>query len=236
MWTLADSDEARAVAIGGAFLGLHGLACFLAYSAEGTEAAVYTVFFPIVGAIYWGVYVWAEQGLSTAPAIAVFGSLVLIAIAVLRSRQRRPSSSSQVAKAVVAPASDPPVATMAPPTFQPFSDEEWRRVTSQVREQFARGDLKADPSTYDPRRILTANEIQAIASRAAPPGYYVREISWFDDIRGRRPSAYLASFSECWIAFLATDVGAIGLRASQIVAVRDADGEVIYVGSANDEG
>jgi hypothetical protein len=56
-----------------------------------------------------------------------------------------------------------------------------------------------------------------------------------DEIQGRVPSIYgVPDLVGVWVAYVAREL--VGLRASLVVLVSRATGDVVYAGSANDEG
>lgn len=80
-----------------------------------------------------------------------------------------------------------------------------------------------------------AKEIALSDAMAHGLGHSVLSVLCPDEIPGQEPKLYNVDLSDCWIAYVESP-GPLALRSSTIVAIRCADGSVIYRGSANDEG
>ena len=80
-----------------------------------------------------------------------------------------------------------------------------------------------------------AREIAERTVSARSLGIGVLEVVSGDELRGRAPSIYgVPDLVGVWIAYVAREL--VGLRASFVVLVSKSTGEVVYAGSANDEG
>lgn len=77
-------------------------------------------------------------------------------------------------------------------------------------------------------------ELSAIKNRL---GFEISRVVSLDEIPDRLPSAYLTagSLDRSWIAYV-EPVLPLSLRSSNVIVVDMASGEIIYAGSANDEG
>jgi hypothetical protein len=85
--------------------------------------------------------------------------------------------------------------------------------------------------------MIDRDEAHRIAAReivARGLGTGVRSLYAFDEIPGRRSSLYGVALGASWIAY--ADGPITGPRPSDIVVISRATGEVIYSGSAHDEG
>lgn len=124
------------------------------------------------------------------------------------------------------------------PKFEPLSDEAFQRITSAVRDRLADGSLVFEWPEGADRRSLHPSRVWAIAHNAAPAGFKVRTTERFEEIGPDRrpPMAYGVDFAGCWIAYLEPKNQPLRIGSSTIVAIRDSDAKVVYVGSANDEG
>lgn len=113
------------------------------------------------------------------------------------------------------------------------------------------GDFEAEIATLVARAIraeagpgsaganLTREEARAIAERAVADrglGVGVSGVYLESELSSRRPTLYGGpNLDDCWIAYV--DRGwSTGLRSSLIVLISKRTGEVLYAGSANDEG
>lgn len=225
----------------GFFLLLHqALGVVLAYSVGGWEAALFTVPFPIVAPTYWGLYVWGETGLSVLVVLVLAGTVAAgtAMLVISRSIGFRENTRAEARRrdAVVAPPAPP-----APPRFAPFTGDEWERITAGVRGQIARGELQLERPTGADSSEIHPDRIWAIAHEAAPATHNVRELRRLADIPSERwPRIYLSrndvDLSACWVAYLQPRGGPAMIGSSHIVIVRAIDGEVVYIGSAHDEG
>lgn len=85
--------------------------------------------------------------------------------------------------------------------------------------------------------MAQAKAIAEAAAMAAQIGFTVNKVCRWHEISGSRPVLYLPQgrVESTWIAYI-RDVGPAGIGPSKIVVVDDKTGEVVYVGSANDEG
>jgi hypothetical protein len=90
-------------------------------------------------------------------------------------------------------------------------------------------------SRDDARRIAT----EYLSEWASPWGpAYVWEVLAWDEITWARPRPYgaQASVETTWICNLDEPQAPLMLRSSTIIAVSRVTGQVVYAGSANDEG
>ena len=65
-------------------------------------------------------------------------------------------------------------------------------------------------------------------------GHQIRDIFGVDELPFREPTLYGIDVARCWIAYIDRPVR--GLMSSEIVLVAKDTGEIVYAGSANDEG
>ena len=86
--------------------------------------------------------------------------------------------------------------------------------------------------------MISRGQAREIAERAVSArrlGIGVLDVVSADELRGRTPSIYgVPDLVGVWIAYVAREL--VGLRASFVVLVSKSTGEVVYAGSANDEG
>ena len=85
--------------------------------------------------------------------------------------------------------------------------------------------------------MIDRDEAHRIAAReilARGLGTGVRTLYPFDEIPGRRSSLYGVALGASWIAYAEGRI--TGLRSSDIVVISRITGEVLYCGSAGDEG
>lgn len=65
-------------------------------------------------------------------------------------------------------------------------------------------------------------------------GKKVSGVFTFDEIPYPKPNTYNLALEDCWIAYIEKE--SLGLGSSTIVVIRQDTGQVIYYGSAGDEG
>ena len=113
------------------------------------------------------------------------------------------------------------------------------------------GDFEAEIATLVARRILagpkpvsanaglTREQARLIAERVVAErslGVGVRDVYLASEITWRRPTLYAGpNLDDCWIAYV-DKWSPPGLHSSLIVLISKRTGEVLYAGSANDEG
>ena len=87
----------------------------------------------------------------------------------------------------------------------------------------------------DEARLKAESYLTALRERGEfPEATGVREILRVDELSARRPPLYGIRLEQCWIAYLARPPR--GLFSSTILVIDDATGDLVYSGSAHDEG
>jgi hypothetical protein len=93
---------------------------------------------------------------------------------------------------------------------------------------------------------MTRDEARAVAQKhlgrerphgSTSAGTKIRDVLRFDELQFRAPSIYgfpPERLRDCWIAYV--DRPLRGLFSSEVILIDAATGEVLYAGSANDEG
>lgn len=91
------------------------------------------------------------------------------------------------------------------------------------------------PMTRDEARLKAESYLAALQERGKFPEVTgVREVVRFQELQGRAPMLYATPLEGRWIAYLARPIR--GLFSSTILVIDDATGDLVYSGSANDEG
>ena len=65
-------------------------------------------------------------------------------------------------------------------------------------------------------------------------GRRIRDVFGVDELPIREPTLYGIDVARCWIAYI--DRPLRGIMSSEVVLVSKDSGEIVYAGSANDEG
>jgi hypothetical protein len=103
----------------------------------------------------------------------------------------------------------------------------------------------APPNRFPPRVAMTSREdARRIATEylrewVSPWGpAHVREVLTWDELTSARPRPYgaPAAVETAWICYLDEPQAPLMLRSSTIIAIARDTGEVVYAGSAEDEG
>jgi hypothetical protein len=91
---------------------------------------------------------------------------------------------------------------------------------------------------HNEERLISRDDAHAVAEstiRERGLGSGVRDLCLLEEISWRQPQVYNGpSLAECWIAYVERPMARLG--ASSIVLISKKTGEVLYAGSANDEG